>query len=69
MAQIERRQARIRRIRARSFANGKSEKETIAINPEVHHNIGKSENQSEHIGLFATKNSGDPAVKVLPFNH
>ena len=66
MAKIERRQAQLRRIRARNFANGKPEKETVAISPESHHSIGKSENQHEHIGLFARRNSGDPAVKVRP---
>lgn len=69
MAQIERRQARIRRIRARNFANGNPERETVAVIPEVHHSIGKSESQPQHIGLFASKNSGDPAVQVFPINY
>lgn len=68
MAQIERRQARLRRIRARNYAEGNPEKEAVAISPEVHHSIGKSENHPEHIGSFVQKNLGDPAVKVFSLN-
>jgi hypothetical protein len=64
MTQIERRQARIRRIRAQNFASKKAEKETVAVAPHLHHCIGKSQNEPEHIGLFVQKHSGDPAVKV-----
>jgi hypothetical protein len=65
MAQIERRQARIRRIRAQNFPSKQPEKEMVAIDPDVHHCIGKSQNEPEHIGLFVQKHSGDPAVKVF----
>lgn len=64
MTQIERRQARIRRIRARNLASNKMETETVDRDPEVHHRIAKSQNQPEHLGQFVHKHSGDPAIKV-----
>jgi hypothetical protein len=64
MAQMERRQARIRRIRARNFRVDNPEADKIATSPDVHHHIGKSQNQHEHVGLFVQKHSGDPAVQV-----
>jgi hypothetical protein len=39
--------------------------EQVAVNPHVHHSIGKSENFSEHIGLYVMKCDGDLAVKVV----
>jgi hypothetical protein len=65
MARIERRQARIRRIRARTSASASSPTEKLPIAPDVHHCIGRSQNQPEHIGLFVQNNSGNPAIKVL----
>jgi hypothetical protein len=62
MAQIERRQARIRRIRAKNFPDKKPD--AVANDPDVHHHIGKSQNNPEHIGFFVQKHSGDPAIKV-----
>jgi hypothetical protein len=64
MAQIERRQARIRRIRARNFGVKEHEADKIATSPDVHHHIGKSQNHPEHVSLFVQKNSADPAVQV-----
>jgi hypothetical protein len=67
MAQIERRQERIRRIRTRNFQVGNSnsrEDDLRASSPDTHHYIGKSQNHWEHIGLFVQKNLGDPAVAV-----
>ena len=62
LASIERRQARIRRIRARRDA---LEKEDPTPNtPEQHHVIGKSQNFPEDITTFVRKNSDDPAAKV-----
>jgi hypothetical protein len=66
MTCIERREARIRRIRARNFTehnNSTSDKE-VAITPKVHYQIGKSQAFPEHIGLFVKNRSGDPAVNV-----
>jgi len=67
MTQIERRQARITRIRMRNDKNKKVDGyEQVAMNPDVHHCIGKSENFPEHIGLYVRERNGDPAVKVIP---
>jgi hypothetical protein len=63
MARIERRQARIRRIRALNFASKKA-KDKVTIDLDIHHAIGKSQNDPKHTGLFIQENSGDPAVKV-----
>jgi hypothetical protein len=64
MTKIERREARIRRIRQRL---GKSTNEEVAISPDVHHIIGKTQNHPENITLFLQKHIGDPAVKVCFF--
>jgi hypothetical protein len=60
MTQIERREARIRRIRTRNLSKGKSSAnlEEVAVNPEVHHSIGKTEASPEHIGLFVMNCDG-----------
>ncbi|KIM74574.1 hypothetical protein PILCRDRAFT_14341 [Piloderma croceum F 1598] len=63
MACIERRQARIRRIRARSGAGSSTQCEQCANTPQEHHHIGLSQNQHQHIGTFLRTNAGDPAVK------
>jgi hypothetical protein len=64
MTQIERRQASVRRIRARNFKANKPETENVARDPDTHHHIGKSQNEPEHVSLFVQKYEGDPAVKV-----
>jgi hypothetical protein len=64
LAQIERRQARIRRIQARLHHNKQTQREAVANTPHEHHHIGLSQNQHEHIGTFLRKNTSDPAVKV-----
>ena len=64
MTQIERRQARVRRIRARNFKVNKPETENVPRDPDTHHHIGKSQNEPEHVSLFVQKYEGDPAVKV-----
>jgi hypothetical protein len=61
LAQIERRQARIRRIRAR---DGTFPRERVDMSPVAHHHIGISQNDYLHIGTFLRKNLGDPAVRV-----
>jgi hypothetical protein len=68
LAQIERRQARIRRIRARNFANTKIRPETLTNTANVHHHIGKSQDHWEHLGSFLQKHSGDPAIEVCTSN-
>lgn len=64
LAEIERREARIRRIRMRL---GRARGERVPTSLEEHHHIGKSQNQFEHIGSFLRRNSGDPAIKVRLF--
>jgi hypothetical protein len=65
MTQIERRQARIRRICKRLQNTGNFLTEDIARTAEGHHNIGKSQNFPENIYSFLQKNNGDPAIKVV----
>jgi hypothetical protein len=64
LTQIERRQARIRRIRQRYQKEGKSTNEKVANVTDSHHVIGKSQNHPENIPLFLQKHAGDPGVKV-----
>lgn len=64
MTQIERRQARLRRIRAKYPKSELKTNEDIAVSPEAHHIIGKSQNFPEDITMFLQKNKSDPAVKV-----
>jgi hypothetical protein len=68
MAKLERRQHRLRYLRERLEKPGATEADETAYTPDAHHLIGKSQNDSEHIGLFAQKHAGDPAVKVSHFN-
>ena len=67
MAQIERREARIHRIRERHSKEGRFQGEMVASTPEEHHHIGLSQNKFEHIGTFLRKQSGDPAIRVRVF--
>jgi hypothetical protein len=64
LTHIERRIARLRRIRARLSGNGQGQNERVGTTPHEHHHIGLSENTYDHIGTFLQRNSGDPAVKV-----
>jgi hypothetical protein len=64
LTQIERRQARIRRIRERCQKEGRSTSEKVASTVDSHHVIAKSQNHPESIPIFLQKNAGDPAVKV-----
>lgn len=67
MTQIERRQARIRRICERLNTNSKSKTTAdpeTAMSPEARYHIGKTQNEPEHLVHFVQKNTGDPAVKV-----
>ena len=65
MTQIERRQARLRRIRARHRMAGKPLDEVVATTPEAHHSIGISQNHPENVTLFVQNHMGDPAIKVI----
>lgn len=76
ITQIERRQARIRRIRSHlnhdrdtksdeeSDVARLSEAETPWVDPAVRYHIGKTQNNPEHITSFIQKNERDPAIKV-----
>jgi hypothetical protein len=64
LAQIERRQVRIRRIRDRHKAANLPDSEIPPSMPNVHHVIGKSQNQPENIPMFLQKHAGDPAIAV-----
>src|ERR1700733_13239137 len=64
LTQIERRQARIRRIRAHYQQAGRPASEEVASTTEPHHVIGNSQNYPENIPNFLQKYAGDPAVKV-----
>lgn len=68
LSRIERRQARIRRIRDRYLGASKaisSVESNTTISPEAHHHIGKSQNEYEPIGAFLLKNAEDPAIEVI----
>ena len=69
MAQIERRQKRIRRIRQKILKEGgdlSGIRDEVKIkNLDAQHHIGSSENLHQDIGLFLREREGDPAVKVL----
>ena len=62
LAAIERRQARIRRIRTRQEISNTTDPTPDV--PEQHHVIGKSQNFPEEINSFLLKNSHNPAAKV-----
>lgn len=68
LTQIERRQARIRRIKQQNSVNEANTKPSpppeIALHPEQHHHIGKNENTYEEFGAFIRKHCDDPAVIV-----
>jgi hypothetical protein len=66
LAQIERRQARIRRINQKSRISSES-RGPQNFDPTVHHHIGVGENGPLHIGTFCRENADDPAVMVRSF--
>jgi hypothetical protein len=69
IARIERRQARIRRIREklRLNHNGK-DVEDVSQDPAPHHHIGQSQDDYVQFGPFLQKHAGDPAIKVCSFS-
>ena len=64
MAQIERRQARLRRIRRKLPSHVLKQREIVTKSPHEHHHIGHSQNNYEHVGTFLQKHTGDPAIQV-----
>lgn len=69
LARIERREARVRRIRQRLYGKTKRTKQDDEgmPGPEIHHHMGKTENDWLEMGSFLRDNNGDPAIKVGPF--
>ncbi|KZP13244.1 hypothetical protein FIBSPDRAFT_662191, partial [Athelia psychrophila] len=63
MTAIERREARVRRIRQYVYKGQSQDAESLAFNPELHHQMGKTENQWIDMGEFLRRNTGDPAIK------
>ena len=64
LTEIERREARLRSIRARNQNAGKPPSEEVAATPDMHHAIGISQNLSENIPHFLQRHAGDPSIKV-----
>lgn len=66
MTRIERRESRLRRIRANLRKAGKimDESEGKFCLLDCHHHIGTSQRTYNHIGTFLRKNAGDPAIQV-----
>lgn len=64
MASIERRQARIHRIRAKRAALRLAD--PVPNQPDEHHVIGQSQNFPEELTRFVQINLEDPATKVSP---
>ena len=65
LSQIERREARLRRIQSKLHNNQPPvRRESVAKTLKEHHHIALSQNFYEHIGTFLQKNVGDPAIQV-----
>ncbi|KAG6906368.1 hypothetical protein DXG01_014299, partial [Tephrocybe rancida] len=65
IARIERREAHVRRIEARTSPLDRADNETVRqATPDVHHVIGKTENLPLHVGIFVNDHAGDPAIRV-----
>jgi len=69
MTQIERREARIRRIRVQNFGNDEAHSgtEKVSADPCVHYCIAKSERFFDHVGTFVRQYNDDPAIKVAGY--
>ncbi|KAH7902978.1 hypothetical protein BJ138DRAFT_236039, partial [Hygrophoropsis aurantiaca] len=64
LAQIERRQARIRRIKKRLQSQPQPiENDNVAPDPRMHYQIGGSEKFFDDIGHFLRSHAGDPAIQ------
>lgn len=64
MARIERRQARLRRLRLVHVRSTTEPESIFASTPEAHYHIATSQNDAIDIGLFLNQSYNDPAVKV-----
>jgi hypothetical protein len=68
LTQIERRQARLRRIKQRQQRQApRSEVNETAFDPKIHHHIGQSEKIYDDFGLYLRNHAKDPAIKVKNF--
>jgi hypothetical protein len=65
LVQIERRQARIHRIRVQLVSAKRSPPETVASDPDVPYNIGKFQNCPVDLTQFVQMHADDPATQVL----
>ncbi|KZP10392.1 hypothetical protein FIBSPDRAFT_708239, partial [Athelia psychrophila] len=67
LARIERCEARVRRIRQRLYGKTKRTKQDDEgmPGPEIHHHMGKTENDWLEMGSFLRDNNGDPAIKAF----
>lgn len=66
VARIERRQARIRRIKAKQRESKEPDLEKVASSPESSYVVGKSQDLPIDLVPFSERYSRDPALKVLP---
>jgi sRNA-binding protein len=73
LAQIERRQSRLLRIRKKTggIRNAATPSDSGSKDLRTHFHIGVSENEPQPIGQFLRMYAGDPAIKVtvLPCYH
>ena len=63
LAVIERRETRLRRIRAMLSRQGRDE--PVGSTPQEHHHIGVSQKHFKHIGTFLRQHATDPAIQVM----
>jgi hypothetical protein len=68
LAQIERRQARISRIKSQTLATVEVDDENIDSCPDGRYAIGNSQNSPVDLTDFVQKHEGDPAIKVCIYN-
>ena len=64
LAQIERRQVRIRRVQDHLSRTGELATENVLCDSDVHHNIGSSQNHPLVFSQFLIKHAGDPTIAV-----
>lgn len=64
LAEIERRRARLRRIRQQLLSSTADVSENVAVPISDSYAIGMTQNSPENIPRFLERNAGDPAVQV-----
>lgn len=69
LTQIERREARLRRIQQRQpHQVPRADVHEVVSNPQLHNHIGQSEKLYDGMGQYLRNHAGDPAIKVNNFN-